>query len=265
MRFALTCLLTLTVAAGCGGLEDDALEIAEVEGLEGAADYAGGNYVKVKGTLAVGRSKRGQLGERERYHGYTMTARRGDVIRVRGVPGVGMGLTAIYAPKTARGAWGKLLLKRWSYESLGRPVPTVEHEVTEAGTYLVVFGVPAVPGAAYAITSCRGECEAAACAEVTYHDKSGYNFVNFVSRAEADLFAGPAPTGAVVVARDGSCGSQSVVCSRPAAPVCGTIVRRPRVEATYSNVCQAQRALRAARGDDLGSLHMTVTPGACAN
>ena len=270
MRLVATCLLAAFVSTGCGELGDgtdaEGFELAQVEGLDGPADYAGGNYVKVKGALTVGKTKIGALTGRDVYHGYTLVAKKGDVIRLRGLGAGGMGLTALYGPKTASGSWGSQIIKRWHYRAMERSVPIAEHTVTKAGTYLAVYGVPGRnndPGydIGYALTACKGECEAAACFEFEIPENGLYRFVNMVSRAEADLLVGPPGTGSS--ARTGSCGSQPTSCPRTRAPVCGRASGR-RGEETYSNVCLAKVALRELMGSDIGPAQLVAERGACA-
>ncbi len=263
--------LALSVAAGaasCGDVSDDTeapIELSQLDGLDVPADYAGGVYVKMKGTLTLSRAKSGVLTGREKYHGFTYTAKRGETLRVRGVAQPYMTLVSVYGPQTADGKWGSQLQKRWLYRPLERKQSIIEYKTTKAGKYLVVMGVSNMDSAGeshYALTLCNGECAATTCVDFSVVE-ANYNAVNFVNRAEADVaIVNYAPTSTTV--RSGSCGSQSRACTRERAPVCASIPGGPR-DVDYSNLCLAKVAFHDYMADDLGPKALYAPKGACGS
>ena len=119
MRSTLIAFLAMTTfVPACGTMDDsnDAdVELSQLGGLDLPADYAGGRYVHNLGALAVGGSMAATMSGRDLYHGYTVTARRGETIRLRGLTSMYMALVAIYGPQAADGSWGPQVAKKWSW------------------------------------------------------------------------------------------------------------------------------------------------------
>lgn len=275
MRSALLACLAITAfLPACGTMEDESdgpdIAITKLDGLDAPADSAGGHFVRNKGTLTVGGSKSGALTGHDVYHGYTIAAKRGDTLRLRGVTPMYMAIVAVYGPQAADGAWGAQLTKKWSYRPTERKIPSVDYAVTKAGKYLAVFGIPQrdTSGSAsdpYSLSACDGDCVAGGCLEFATKGNSNYGAINLLNRAEAEVVshAVTIPAGAAVV-HSGSCGSQSKACPREHAPVCGQMgAINGNTPATYSNICLAQVAQRTSMGDKLGPSGLYAPAGAC--
>ena len=259
-------LVALTFAPACGTLDDQEpgdIELSQLGGLELPADYAGGKFVRVKGTLTAGGTKSGTMTGRDLYHGYTVTARRGATIYLRGITDRYMGLVAIYGPQAADGSWGPQLNKKWSWRPAERKIPTVSQAVTKGGKYLAVLGIPQrdlETDGKYVLSACDGDCVAGACLERTTPETNNYGAINLLNRAEAQNILGPNDT-----VRTGSCGSQPRSCPRTRAPVCGNLPPvNHNAATTYANLCLAQVAQRDAMADSLAPLNLYAQPGACA-
>lgn len=274
---ALTCLFAAAalLCGACGGMEpgeldaESLVDAATLEGLDLPADYAGGRYVRVKGTLALGQTRTGLTAGRDLFHGYVLTGRRGETLRLRGATsGGGMGLVSVYGPQTADGSWGALLIKRWTYRPAERGIPVFEKTLSKAGKYLVVVGAPqrdpSTP-ASYSLAACDGECAAGACVEWA---SNGQNFhaMNAVSRTEANwLLSTSLASFEGALARTGSCGTRPRSCPRTRAPLCVHVVGSRAESVTYTNACQVQRAARdAADEKGLGIAILSTSEGACA-
>ncbi len=255
------CALSLFAAASCGDASDEAGEDISLDslGIDVPADYAGGRFVRVKGTLTKGAAKKGSMTGRDLYHGYTLTASRGQSLELRGLSG-NMGLTALYGPQKADGTWGSELVKRWHFRAGDRTVPVVPYKAEKAGKYLVVIGLPqrdVTTPSPYAVTFCNGTCKADTCVEQA--NENGANAHNFINAIEAEV-AGAIPSTIAA----GSCGEQPRSCPSTTRRVCARIIGAAE-PTTYSNICKARVALRDALGDKLALKMLFAEPGACPN
>lgn len=264
---------SLVLGTACGGLaptegDEELIELSSLQGLDLPADYAAGRYVKVKGTLTKGRTRTGAFVGRDSAYGFTLTARAGERLLARGTSASGMGLTAIFGPQNSDGSWGPQRKKAWTMFPTERGVPTVEYTAAKAGKYLVVLSLSSrrtdAPDVSYAVTACaNGECTAGGCLQWSNDDQGAHWASNFVSRGEAEVLR--TSTGrADSTAGAGACGEQSTTCPSTRASVCvaGTGHGTPK---TYSNLCKAKVALRAAIGEGLHAKGwISTTTGACA-
>ena len=271
MRSTVLALLSvIAFAPACGSMDGesaDDIEVTHLGGLDLPADSAGGHFVRNQGALAVGGSKSATLSGRDLYHGYTVTARRGDTIYLRGIATMYMAIVAVYGPQAADGSWGPQLTKKWSYRPLERKIPTVSYAVTKAGKYLAVFGIPQRDVGApqdYVLSACNGDCVAGGCVEWTSKDSSNYSAINVLNHAEGALLS-HANGVANAVVRTGSCASQSRACGREQTPVCGQVATISHNQGiTYDNICLAQVAQRTSMGDKLTPQNLWTASGACA-
>jgi hypothetical protein len=261
LRWVASLAALLILAPACGPVEEDEtvelVDVGTLEGFDQAADYAGGRYVAVKGALTRGRSKTGEIGGRTAAVGYTLTAKRGEQLQVRGVAKDRWAIVSIYGPKAADGSWGLLRAKEWTTFPYERGIPFVRYRAAAAGQYLVIIGTnrggTPVP---FALTACGAECVAKACAEWTNTDSSAFWAGNFLTTAEAALV--PWSIDASPAVRSGACSAQSRSCGRTRAPVCSG-------ERTYDNVCRARVAQRDAMNPENFSIsYIAPTAGACA-
>ena len=266
-RICLVGSLTLGLAA-CGELpegEGEDIELSQLQGLDVPADYAGGREVRNKGTLTVGRTKTAIMTGRDYYHGFVLTASRGQTIGLRGFGvAAGMMFVALYGPQKADGSWGTQLAKRWYYRDY--KIPVLEHVTTNAGKYLAVVAMPQRAGdASYALTACDGECTANVCLEWVNGAFEAYAALNVQNRTEANFIEGGfrAELAQSLVIRTGSCGSQSRACTRERKPVCASVAGTRVAPQTMQNLCLAKGLLYDAIGDKFGPKVLTATAGAC--
>ena len=270
LRAVLAASLVLTAA--CGELpegQEEQIELSSLDGLDLPADYAGGRYVKVKGAITKGSTKTGAFVGRDSAYGFTLSARVGETLGVRGTSASGMGLTALYGPQKSDGSWGPLRNKAWTMFPTERGVPTIGYKATTAGKYLVVLSLSSrradAPDLRYAVTACAsGQCTAGGCLEWSNDDQQAHWAFNYASLGEADVLL--AATGRQnSSAHAGACGAQPTTCPTSRAPVCSTGSTGP-APITYGNVCKAKVALRAFVSTGPGaSGWISTAPGACAN
>ncbi len=272
MRLVVLGLLSVLslVAPACGDASTDAgdeIDLASL-GIDAPADSAGGHFVKVKSALAKGASKKASMTGRDLYHGYTLTLSRGQEIEVRGIGGTygGMALTALYGPQKSDGSWGTELVKRWSYEALGRSTPIVPLRAERAGKYLLVFGMPQRQRiqdqpTPYSVTFCDGACAPGACVEYEGIGRGDdLHAVNFVSRAEADVARGANNLPSYST----SCDARPRTCSGARHSVCVNLPNK-RTAQTFASLCEAKVALRELTRDKLGPKIAYYSEGACQN